>query len=144
VCVGSGCASVRGGVPERLTPFVCSGSSAWLQASSLAAGLVLVDLMVVSDCAPAARAGAHLEAHHDRGLTGLVAHEKAEETPHRRFHRIGVMVGLNDLSGDSDVSLWSRRRAGRRRGAPLERVGRPLGPDELSLRPGPVVPRQPL
>ena len=93
MCVGSGCASVRGGVPERLTPFVCSGSSAWLQASSLAAGLVLVDLMVVSDCAPAARAGAHPEAHDDRGLTGLVAREKAEEAAaspqqqHRRRER---------------------------------------------------------
>ena len=34
--------------------------------------------------APAARAGAHLEAHDDRGLTGLVARQEAEETPHRR------------------------------------------------------------
>jgi hypothetical protein len=37
-----------------------------------------------SDRAPAARAGAHLNARDDHGLTGLMARQEAEETPHHR------------------------------------------------------------
>lgn len=61
-----------------------------------------------SDRAPAARAGAHLNARDDHALTGLVAHEKAEETPHRRSHRIGAAVGRNDPSDDEGARFGRR------------------------------------
>jgi hypothetical protein len=55
---------------------------------------------LASDRADATRASAHLEAHDDHSLTGLVPYDETEKTPHTAVDRIGLVVGFKDPSGD--------------------------------------------